>query len=726
MQRNIEILGVTSLRGPNMWTYGPVLECLIDIGALEDFPSDRIPGFPERLAAWMPSLVEHRCSYDERGGFLRRLAEGTWPGHVLEHVVLELQTLAGMPGGFGRTRETPARGVYKMVVTSWHDDVTLAAVEMARDLVLAAMDGSSYDVAAAVARVRRMSDSLCLGPSTAAIAAGAEERKIPAIRLNDGNLVQLGYGSRQRRIWTAETDRTSAIGESISRDKNLTKQLLESCGVPVPQGRAVDSPEDAWDAALEVGLPVVVKPQDGNHGRGVFLGLATQAEIEKAYAVAQDEGSGVLVEQFIRGSEHRLLVVGDRMVAASRGDIAYVTGDGRSTVEALIESQLNSDPRRGATEDHPLNFVRIDAAARLELSHQGLEPHSAPSAGTRVLIQRNGNMAMDVTDEVHPDVARTVVLAARMVGLDIAGIDLVAEDIGRPLAEQNGAIVEVNAGPGLQFHLRPANGPGRPVGRAIVDHLFPAAEDGRIPVVGVAGSRDAAAVTLLIGHLLDLDGVAAGLACREGLYLRGRRIEASDATGWGYGRKLLMNRFLDAAVIESSARTLAAEGLAYDRCQVGIVMGIDAGDAMPERSIDTMEDLFKVFRTQIDVVLPGGTAVLNADDPAALEMAGLSDGRVVLIAASPDNPAIVRQRADGGCSASVRDGRITVSTGTTDVPIVHLSDVPYVQGPHMAPAVVRTLAAVAAAWSLGVPFETLRTGLETFDPACVTGTPPPN
>ena len=438
--KNIDIVDIISLRGPNIWTYRPVLEAWVDIGALEDFPSNRLPGLPQRLAAWLPTLVEHRCSIGERGGFLQRLREGTWPGHILEHVALELQGLAGFPGGFGKARETSRRGVYKVVVRAWQEDVTRRALHAARELVMAAIEDRAFDVAGTVAELRELADSRCLGPSTACIVDAADDRDIPAVRLNDGNLVQLGYGARQRRIWTAETDRTSAIGEGISRDKQLTRRLLAECGVPVPEGRLVDHPDDAWEAAQEIGLPVVVKPSDGNHGRGVFTNLTSRDEVEAAWRVAVDEGSGVMVERFVPGNEHRLLVVGDRVVAAARGEPAWVVGDGRSSVQALIDTQLNTDPRRGRTEHHPLNTVRLDSAARLELTRQQLSADAVPAAGRRVLIQRNGNVAFDVTDRVHPDVAASACLAARVVGLDIAGVDLVAEDIARPLAGQRGAI----------------------------------------------------------------------------------------------------------------------------------------------------------------------------------------------------------------------------------------------------------------------------------------------
>ncbi|MFA7505922.1 MAG: ATP-grasp domain-containing protein, partial [Burkholderiaceae bacterium] len=472
MNKTIEIVSIRHVRGPNMWTYWSVLEAIVDIHDLEDFPSNLIDGLPERLSAWVPTLVEHRCSIGERGGFLQRLRDGTWPGHILEHLSLELLELAGVAAGFGRARETSRRGVYKVVIGSAPPAVAEAALREARELLMAAIEDRPFDVDEAVERLRQLADRHCLGPSTACIVDAAVARRIPTIRMNDGNLVQIGHGANQRRIWTAETDRTSAIAETISRDKDLSKRLLASCGVPVPEGRLVSDVGEAWEAAEAIGLPVVVKPVDGNHGRGVFTCLDKRDEIEAAWRVAAEEGSGVIIERFVPGNEHRLLVVGDRVVAAARGETASVVGDGRGTVLELIAAQLNSDPRRGHTENHPLNPVGIDSPARLELLRQGLAPESVPAAGREVLIQRNGNVAFDVTDRIHPEVARVAALAARVIGLDIAGIDLVVADIGKPLAEQAGAIVEVNAGPGLLMHLRPAEGTPRPVGEAIVEHLF--------------------------------------------------------------------------------------------------------------------------------------------------------------------------------------------------------------------------------------------------------------
>ncbi|AIU25745.1 cyanophycin synthetase [Pandoraea pnomenusa] len=714
-KKDIEIFDVLSLRGPNMWTYRPVLEAWVDIGELEDFPSNKIPGFPERLSAWLPTLIEHRCSIGERGGFLQRLREGTWPGHILEHVTLELQNLAGMPGGFGKARETPIRGVYKVIVRAWHEDVTRAALFAARDLVMAAIEDRPYDVEAAVEHLRGLVDKHCLGPSTACIVDAADDRDIPHLRLSDGNLVQLGYGAAARRIWTAETDRTPAIAESISRDKDLTKQLLESCGVPVPEGRLVDSAEDAWEAAEDIGLPVVVKPYDGNHGRGVFINLTTREEVTTAFEVALEEGNGVIVERFVPGLEHRLLVVGGRVVAAAMGETASVVGDGQHTILELIERQINSDPRRGSAEDQPLNRVRIDSSARLELRRQGFDADSVPPEGKNVLIQRNGNVAFDVTDRVHPSVAAHASLAARIVGLDIAGVDLVAEDISRPLAEQRGAIVEVNAGPGLLMHLKPADGSPRPVGRAIVDHLFPDGDSGRIPVVGITGTNGKTVTARLLAHLLQLAGEHTGLACSDGLFLDKRLVQSGDRANWDAANRVLMNASVTAAVFENDNTAILSEGLAYDRCQVGIVTNIDRPDHLGQYFVEDVDRMFSVMRTQVDVVLPDGVAVLNARDPLVVEMAELCDGDVIFFGLDEHLPAIAEHRAAGKRTVFVRDGQVVLATGTEEVGVGATANMPLTYAGRVGFQVENVLAAVAAAWSMGVALEVLRAGVTTFD-----------
>ena len=722
--KDITLLRVTHLPGPNVWTYRPVIEAWLDIGAFEQAPSNQLHGFTGRLLAWLPGLRDHRCGVGHAGGFLERLEAGTWIGHVLEHVVLELQSRAGMRTGFGKTRQTAeGSGIYKMAFRTRNEAVGRAALDGGRLLVLAAVEDQPFDVAALIEILTDMVDSLCLGPSTSAITDAAGARRIPFIRLTDGNLVQLGHGVRQRRIWTAETDRTSAIAEYISSDKDLTKRLLASCGVPIPDGQVVASPEEAWQAAQDLGLPVVVKPVDGNHGRGVSLDLHAQDHIEAAFTVARRHGSEVLVERFIPGNEHRLLVVGGQVVAAARGETAAIVGDGQGTILQLVEDQLNQDPRRGHGDDFPLNKIHVDldSAVRLELSRQGFEPTSVPPAGKRVLIQRTGNVSIDCTDDVHPEVAQRAVLATRIVGLDIAGIDLVVEDISQPLEPQGGAIVEINAGPGLLSHIKPGIGQPRPVGEAIVAHLFPEGDHARIPVVGVAGRHGTTEVARLTAWLLRLAGRQVGLACADGLFLGRRKVGARSAVNFEDGQRLLMNRTVSAAVIETSARAILTEGLPYDRCAVAVITDVTGAEQLAEFYIHDDEQVFDVLRTPVDVVLPDGVAVLNAADAHAVAMAPLCDGGVILYGADETLPAIVDHRAKGGRVVYARGGRLYFATGAQEELLEELG--------VLAPGGVgvvdsQTVLAVAAAgWALDLDPELIAAGIETFEAEHTTGAP---
>jgi cyanophycin synthetase len=713
----MEFIKILPLRGPNIWTYRPVVEIWLDIGVLEDSPSNLIPGFYERLTAWLPALVEHRCGIGERGGFLLRLREGTWPGHILEHVTIELQNLAGMQTGFGKARSTSQRGIYKVAVRSRNETVTLAALEAGRDLVMAAIRDEVFDVAATVTRLHDLVDSLCIGPSTACIVNAASERGIPSIRLTDGNLVQLGYGINQRRIWTAETDQTSAIAEGISKDKDLSKSLLSACGVPVPEGRIVDSPSDAWDAAEDIGLPVVVKPSDANHGRGVSTELMTRSQVETAFQLADAEGSEVIVERYIRGNEHRLLVVGGYLAAAARGESLSIFADGRTSIQELVDTQVNTDPRRGQGEEFPLSQIVIeeDATVCFELERQGFNANSIPPAGTSVLIQRNGNVAIDETDEVHPEVAAAAVLAARVIGLDIAGVDVVAEDISKPLSGQGGAIVEVNAGPGLLMHLKPAKGQPRPVGKAIVDSLFKQQDIGRIPVVGISGTDGKSLTARILDMLLHLRGNFVGLACAEGLYLAQRQIDKRNCANWTSAQKVLMNRSVDAAVIENSFETILGEGLGYDRCRVGIITNIDAQRHFGKFYIESNEQVCNVYRTQVDVVLEQGVAVLNADDPLVAAMAEYCDGEVMYFAQNPESTILMDHVRQGGRALTIREGKIVLITGERSAQLIQLSAIPLLKNSNDADPLTSVLAALGAAWALGVTEDLMYAGMVTFE-----------
>jgi cyanophycin synthetase len=711
---DIRILQVRHLRGPNIWTYRPVIEAWLDIGDLENRPSNTIDGFYERLTTMLPGLVEHHCSPGVRGGFLQRLREGTWAAHIIEHVTLELQNLAGMRTGFGKARSTSQRGVYKVAFRTRQEQVGRDALEAARLLVLAAIHDTPIDMAAALQRLREKVDALCLGPSTAHIVEAATERRIPSIRLTGGNLVQLGYGIAQRRIWTAETDRTSAIAEEIASDKDLTKSLLKACGVPVPHGILVRSAQQAWEAAQEIGLPVVVKPYNGNHGRGVSLNLQSRSDVENAYALAHRKGgAAVIVERFIDGNEHRLLVVGKRVVAAARGESCWVTGDGVSTIDQLAGMQINSDPRRGEGEDFPLNLVVPSNSGEviLELERAGLTPDSVPQPGQKVLIQRNGNVAHDVTAIVHPSVAAAAALAARVVGLDIAGVDMVLEDVSLPLQGQRGAVIEVNASPGLLAHIKPVDGKGQAVGQAIIEDLFQSGQDGRIPIVGVTGTRKTGRIARLIAWLVHISGKHVGLACSEGLYLDARQVDAGDCAHWEAGQRLLINRSVQAAVFENTSRMILAEGLAYDKCSVGVVTDVSWQPELAQFDILDAEQAYKVARTQVDVVLPGGTAVLNAHDPQSPELAALCDGNVMYYGMDGEHALIAAQRRAGARVVFLRDSEIVLAQGAQEVALLALDRLK----PAKATQPEMVMAAVSAAWALNIAPELIGAGLRTFE-----------
>ncbi|MBD8725661.1 cyanophycin synthetase [Oxalobacteraceae sp. CFBP 13708] len=714
-KNDIKFLRINYLAGPNIWTYRPVIEAWLDIGELEDYPSNLLPGFTTRLTTWLPGLIEHHCGVGYHGGFIERLNEGTWAGHILEHVVLEVQSLAGMKTGFGKTRSTGEHGVYKMAFRTRDNVVGRAALDVSHRLMMAAINDEPFDLPAALVRLTDMVDRLCLGPSTAHIVDAATDRRIPSIRLTDGNLVQLGYGAAQRRIWTAETDRTSAIAEGIASDKDMTKNLLASCGVPVPEGAIARSADAAWEEAADIGLPVVVKPVDANHGRGVSLNLNTEAEVRAAYVIASEEGESrsVLVERFITGSEHRLLVVGRKVVAVARGESLWVTGDGRQNVAELCDSQINIDPRRGESEEFPLSPVepRKSEENQLQLKRQGLTPDTVPPAGQKVLIQMNGNVADDVTDLLHPEVAHAAALAARIVGLDIAGIDLVCEDISRPLLEQRGAIIEVNASPGLLAHTKPASGTARNVGKDIIEHLFAPDDTARIPVVGVTGSLGCSLITRLIGCLVNITGKEVGVANGEGLYLNARVISNRDSTGVEAGQRILINRNVQTAVFESNARSILQDGLPYDRCTVGVVTDMAGLADLAEFHIHDDDALRNVIRTQVDVILPDGVAVLNAANEQVAALAELCDGGVIFYAFDEHHPVLAAHRAAGERIVFVRDGRIMLAEGDAETRLNTLDT--------MKPSTVKypenVLAAVAAAWALGVPSDLLCGGLRAFD-----------
>ncbi len=698
----MEFVKIVALRGPNIWARFPVLEAWVELGDLKDSPSNSIPGFNDRLMSWLPGMIEHRCSIGERGGFFQRLRTGTYPAHILEHITLELQSLAGVEFGFGRARETLKEGLFRVAVEYEDEALARAALEVGRKLFLAAVHDRPFNVSGAVRELRLLLDDVGLGPSTKSLFVAAAKRGIPVRRLNNGCLLQLGHCALQRRVWTAETDRTSAVAESVSRDKQLTRKLLAEVGIPVPQGRIVADPADAWQAALEIGPPVVVKPQHGNQGDGVVIGLSHREHIEAAYHAAFPFGNSVMIEQEAHGSEHRLLVVNHKLVAATRGKPALVTGDGKQTVWQLIESQINSDPRRGEDLTFPLARVERTPVVQLLLKHQGHTLDSVPASGEKLMIQRNGNLAEDVTDIVHPQVAAHAELAARVVGLDVAGIDVIAEDISRPLEEQSGMIIEVNAGPGLQMHLWPEKGQPRPVGEVIIATLFAEGETGRIPIIAVTGHAHTAEVAALVTNVLSSKARTVASTSAEGTFVGRVLTRRGDCRGADAARGVLLDPRADIAVLEVSLRSIAEEGLGFDRCLVAVATEVGEGVKLDLEEGETPAKRALVHRGLTDMVLPEGALVMKAGEPLGALIAAKSPGRLVLFATAEDDPALQEHLRAGGQAVFARSDSLVLADAQQQTILTIL---PSERG------VETLLAAVAAAWSAGLSPEEITASL---------------
>ncbi|MFC1835155.1 cyanophycin synthetase [Thermodesulfobacteriota bacterium] len=714
----MKIRAVRALRGPNIWANFTVLEVLVDLEDLKHSPSDTIPGFNQRVKEWLPSLVEHRCGIGVRGGFFQRLDGGTYLGHVLEHITLELETLAGTDVGYGKTRETDEEGVYKVAIEYEEEQLARECLSAAWDLCNAAVYGRPFDAETTICGLRDLAGNACLGPSTTSIVNAARKRGIPVRRLNDGSLVQLGYGALQRRIMAAETDRTGTIAQEIAQEKQLAKMVLRAVGVPVPEGSTVESAEEAWTAACDIGLPVTVKPSDGNQGRGVSVNLSTKEQVRTAFEAAVQRSSTVLVEENVKGNDYRLLVVGDQLIAAARRMPAQVVADGNHTVAKLIEME-NTDPRRGDHHALPLSKIPLDDVSNAVLADQGLTPDSIPPAGTVVLIRRNANLStggtsVDVTDTVHPDNACFAVSAAKSVGLDITGVDIVTEDISIPLEDQGGKVIEVNAAPGLRMHVEPSEGRGHPVGESIVDMLFPEGSTGRIPIVAVTGVNGKTTTSRFITHILKSTGFNTGMVCSDGIYIDGRRIEKGDCSGPRSARSVLLNPFVDAAVLEAARGGIIREGLGFDRCDVGVVTNIEGGDHLDLFDINTIEKLATVKRTVVEAVATDGTAVLNAREPLVTKMADYCRGSVLYFSSSDADPVVEEHCRAGERALFVRDRTIVFAEGEMERQFALLDQIPLTHRGSIRFQVENALAGIGAALCLGLPFEKVRSAAELF------------
>lgn len=716
----VTIRQVRTLRGHNLYAYMPVLKITLDIGPYEDRPSNSFPGFVDRLVTWLPGLHKHECSLKRPGGFIERLHRGTYLAHICEHITLELQGLMGFPVTFGRARGAGERGVYTVVIEYKEETPAYTAFETALRLTLAAMHDEPFDVKAEIERLLEMADEYRLGPSTAAIVAAARACNIPVLRIRPkSSLVQLGYGVYQKRILASETSHTSAIAVDLCQEKPLTNHMLRQVGVPVPAGGVVTSADEAWALAQEVGLPVVVKPADGNQGKGVSVNLNSETEVRQAYAITSEFSREALVERFLQGHDYRLLVVNGQLVAAARRDPAQVVGDGEHTIAELI-GLLNQDPRRRPGHGSTLTRVEINEAVHLTLNQQGVALNDVPARGQPVRLRNNSNLstggtAIDVTDEVHPRNVQVAELAAQILALDVAGIDVVCRDISRPLGEQGGGIVEVNAAPGLRMHLHPAAGQPRDVGKPIVEMLYPGESPSRIPIIAVTGTNGKTTVTRLIAHMYETARWVVGMTCTDGVYINKELIVKGDSSGPKSARTVLLHPQVEVAVLETARGGILREGLAFDECAVGVVTNVTA-DHLGLDGIETLDDLTRVKQVVVEAVSRTGSVVLNAEDPLVAEMAAATDSHIVYFSADPANHVLRAHLAEEeGSGVFVEDGMIVLAEGERRIELVELDRIPFTYSGKIRFQVMNALAATAAAWAAGLNPAMIARALTTFE-----------
>src|SRR5436190_4353896 len=664
----VQIKRIKVLTGANIWAYRPVLEILADIGKYEHLPSNKLPGFTERLVETIPTMWEHRCSEGRPGGFLERMRIGTYMGHIIEHIILELQSLAGMDVGFGRTRQTEHYGEYRIVVDYMDPEAAEMCAYLAVEIAEKLAEGKplDLDLPARLDDIREVAEDNMLGPSTQAIVDAARRRHIPWFRLSRGSLVQLGHGRYARRIQASETSFTGNIGVEIASNKELTKELLSKVGVPTPEGEVVSDADDAWRAAIRIDGPVVVKPYDGNQGKAVSVNLTTEEQVRTAFALAQEHSHRSIVERFIAGRDFRLLVVGGRLVAAAERRPAQVVADGRHNVRDLV-NMVNEDPRRGHGHGSALTRIKMDGAAELTLTKQDLTWESVPPPGQVVFLRDNSNLstggtATDVTDELHPDNAALAGLAAQTIGLDIAGVDVVCENIKRPLYEQGGGVVEVNAAPGLRMHVYPSEGKSRPVGEAIVDLLFPRDAQTRVPLIAITGTNGKTSVTRLVAHVYSTMKKYVGLTTTDGIYFDGVRRVRGDCSGPRSAESVLQHPRVEVAVLETARGGILRSGLGWDESTVSVLLNV-ANDHLGLEGIETPERLARGKRVVIESAGRNGYGVLNADDPIVAEMQEDCPGQVIFFGLDSSGTVMSSHLASGGMAAYLCNGEPVLAKG---------------------------------------------------------------
>jgi cyanophycin synthetase len=720
----MKILDIRTLRGPNYWSgyWKKLIIMRLDIEDYEDKPTNKIEGFYERLKEVIPSIYTHGCSYQEENGFLRRVQEGTWAGHVIEHLALEMQTLAGMDVGYGRTRETGEKGIYNVVFSYYEEEVGRYAARAATRLFLDLSEGKPVEeikktLADEIRAMRELREDVRFGPSTASIVEEAEKRGIPYIRLNDQALIQLGYGINQRRIQATVTDKTNMISVDIAGNKAATKKLLGEMGIPVPKGFQIREEEELEKVVKSVGFPIVVKPLDANHGKGASINLNTIEEVREAFHKAKEYSRRIIVEKMLYGADFRALVIDNKLVAVAERTPAHIIGDGKNTIQYLIDAE-NENPLRGYGHEKVLTLITIDSQTKSLLKAKKYTLETVLPEGEVFYLKSTANLstggtAIDRTDETHPENVFLFERIAKIVGLDVAGIDVMAPNVSEPLTENGGGVIEINAAPGFRMHLSPSEGIGRNVAEHVVDMLFPNGKSSRIPIIAITGTNGKTTTTRLIAHIIRGSGCVVGFTTTDGTYIQNNQIVAGDNTGPVSAQLVLKDPSVQVAVLETARGGIIRSGVGYDHSDIAVVTNI-AADHLGLKDINSLEDLARVKSVVPRSVSRHGFAILNAEDDHVYDMRKLVNGKCVYFAMNEDNARIQRHAKKGGLSCIYENGYITLLKGKWKVRVERVANIPSTYGGRAEFMVQNALAAALACFVHGISIEDIRVGLTTF------------
>jgi cyanophycin synthetase len=701
----------------NIYSHQKVIKMIVDLEKWDNIPTNQIPKFNQRLLELLPGLAAHYCSLGYEGGFKRRLDEGTYLAHVIEHSALEILNQVGQPVSFGQARRIKNTSCYTIVFAQREEHAGLEAGKTAVQMVKAITTDTTFDITERLNRIQELSWKFGLGPSTRAIADAALDRGIPVTRIGKGSIIQLGYGKYHKKIEGTLTDNTSCISVDMACDKTVTKELLEQAGIPVPKGGVCRTIKEAIQTAEEIGYPVVLKPVNGNQGKGVSLNIQCPEEIPEAFRIAAAFSENILVEEYINGNDYRILVVGNQVSAVSLRIPANVIGDGRHTIAQLVELK-NKDERRGEDHERPLTKIKLDEISMAILKKQGYLPDSIPKKGIRVYLKMSGNLstggeAVDYTDRIHPDNQQIAIRAAKIIGLDIAGIDIKCKNIDKPLTLGQGAVIEVNASPGIRMHLYPSKGKVRKVGNAIVDMLFPYGSKHSVPIVSVTGTNGKTTTTRMISHILKTRGMRVGMTTTDGIYIDDNCIMKGDTTGPASAKMLLTDKSIDVAVLETARGGIIRSGLGYDLADIGVLTNISE-DHIGLDGVNSLEDMLHVKSLVIEAVKSNGHVVLNADDQMVVQAAGHSKASIIYFSLQEDNLIVHKHISDGGIAVFLKDNYITLATGNGLLKSLSIIQVPSVYGGKLKYNIENCLAAFSAAYALNIPLQIIERALTSF------------